>query len=100
MRAALPFLVLGAFLLLFHIRARREGKTAQQWLRDRNRATFSRPGWWRLPAAWTGVVLVVFFVFATVVDGFRWLLLALCVGFGVVAVVSMALVGWWARRFL
>jgi hypothetical protein len=43
-RQALPFVAFLAFLAIFRVQARREGKTTREWLDERNRTTFSRRG--------------------------------------------------------
>jgi hypothetical protein len=61
---AAPFIVFAAFMLLFSVRARRRGRSVNAYLNARNRETFTnpKPGWWKLPAAGSAVLWVVFWV--------------------------------------
>ena len=67
-RELAPFAVFAAFMLLFWVRARRDGKDVNTWLRDRNRRTFTnlKPGWWKphvafALTAWTALFIASHF---------------------------------------
>jgi hypothetical protein len=50
--ALAPFLVFAAFMTLFWVLARREGVGVDEWLRERNRAALTMPGW---QLVWVGL---------------------------------------------
>lgn len=73
LRPALPFIIFGAFMLLFTVKARRRGQSVNDYLNARNRETFTnlKPGWWKLPAALSALMWAGLWV----ASGFRLILL-------------------------
>lgn len=71
---AVPFLVFGAFMLLFTFQARRGGQSVNDYLRGRNRETFLnlKPGWWKVPVGCSAVIWAVVWIGS----GFKPILLA------------------------
>jgi hypothetical protein len=61
----LPLAVFAAFLAFFAVQARREGKSPQAWLADRNAATTYSPGWWKPAAVLITGMVTVFIAYLT-----------------------------------
>ena len=98
MEAVFPFLLFGAFWAYFAWRGRLEGVSAREWVDARNRALFSRPGWWK-PAAWVAVAFSVLAVAMGIVQGgFKWELLLIPVLVGAMVALWAFAVTWMARR--
>jgi peptidoglycan/LPS O-acetylase OafA/YrhL len=96
----LPFAVFGLFMAVFAIRARREDKSVNQWLTDRNAASRYSPGWWKPTAVWVACVVAFFTVFASFDHGFRWQYLLVVPIFGAVfAVAAAGLTAFFKRQF-
>lgn len=68
-----PFIVFGAFMLVFVILARRRGQSVNEYLRSRNRQTFLnlRPGWWKPHVAFGLAIWAVVWISS----GFKLILL-------------------------
>ena len=98
MEQLLPFLVFGAFMAYFAYRGRREGMSAREWIDTQNRATFSRPGWWKPAALLPAAFCVVAMITGIARAGFQWwYLLIPVVVFGMFAGWAYAVTRW-ARR--
>lgn len=69
----LPFIVFGAFMVVFAILARRRGQSVKDYLRSRNRETFLnlKPGWWKSHVAFAVVIWLVVWIGS----GFKLILL-------------------------
>jgi hypothetical protein len=68
----LPFAVFGLFMAYFAVRARREDKSVNQSLAERNAAAKYSPGWWKPAAIWTACLVIFFIAYVTFAYGFRW----------------------------
>jgi hypothetical protein len=75
LNTAAPLVAFGAFMLIFAVQARRQGKSVKEYLHERNRHTFThlRPGWWKLPVAFSAVIWAIFWI----ASGFRPIALVL-----------------------
>src|SRR4051794_10910910 len=67
-----PVAIFGAFMLFFARRARRDGKSVNQWLSDRNAVTSYRSGWWKPAAIWVACLVAFFIAYVGFDRGFRW----------------------------
>jgi hypothetical protein len=88
-----PFALFAAFLLFFAFQARREGKSMQAWLAERNAATTYSPGWWKPAAALIALMVLAFVVYLTATQGFRWkylLVIPLFVGFFTISAAALS----------
>jgi hypothetical protein len=90
MKMLLPFAVFGLFIAYFAIRARREGKSVNQWLDERNAATRYVPDWWKPGAIWIACLMVFFIAYVSFAYGFRWQYLLVIPIFGVFFAVGAA----------
>jgi hypothetical protein len=79
----LPFAIFGLFMAFFLVRARREGKSVNQWLSERNAATRYVPGWWKPAAIWLACLMTFFIAYVSFEYGFRWQYLLVIPIFGV-----------------
>jgi peptidoglycan/LPS O-acetylase OafA/YrhL len=96
----LPFVVFGLFMAYFAMRARREGKSVDQWLRDQNAAARYSPGWWKPAAIWVACLVAFFIAYVSFDRGFRWQYLLVIPIFGAVfAVGTAALTVFFKRQF-
>ena len=98
MEVVLPFALFGAFWAYFAWRGRREGMGAREWVDAQNRAQFSRPGWWKLPAVVAALFAAAAVVTGTVQAGFRWELLLVPVLVGGMFTAWAFAMTWMARR--
>lgn len=69
-----PFIVFGAFMVVFAILARRRRQSVNEYLRARNRETFRhlKPGWWKPHVAFALVIWLIVWISS----GFKLILLA------------------------
>jgi hypothetical protein len=51
--------------------ARREGKSVNRWIYERNTRAFTTPGWWKVPGIGMALIVVGFIAVVTVQDGFK-----------------------------
>src|SRR4051794_38543698 len=79
---AAPFVVFGAFMLLFAVQARQRGQSVNDYLYARNREAFAsmKPGWWKVPVAFAAVL---------------WAALWIASGFKPIGLVALPLVVGW-----
>jgi hypothetical protein len=93
-----PFALFAAFMAIFWWQSRRAGMPMDEWLRRRNRETFSRRGWWIPMTVGSGILVAGFIVASTVSHGWKGqYLIAIPLVFGFLAV-GLPLLGWIGRR--
>jgi hypothetical protein len=98
MELVVPLLVFGAFLTLFAVQARREGKSTPEWLRARNRESVHTPGWWKPAAVLIAVLVAIFIGYVTIDQGFKVEYLLVIPIFAAFFAIAAALSSWFFKR--